>query len=95
MPKKDVCYVTTDNLEPIYLKGQIIAIKEPNSEWSEIERGVKEPVGSDMRLAVRTMMVAKTKLKLPVSQQKRLVIIKKNNRNYVDVVTKYKPPEPH
>ena len=29
MPKKDVCYVATDALKPKYLKGQIIAIKDP------------------------------------------------------------------
>ena len=93
MPKKDVCYVTTAILEPVYLKGQIVSIKEPNSEWSDIERGIKIPEGSDMRLAVQTIMVAKTKLEIPASQKKRLIVVKKNNRNYVDAIPKYVPPE--
>ena len=93
MPKKDVCYVTTDKLEPIYLKGQIVSIKEPNSEWSEIERGQRDPESSDMRLAVKTLNVAKSKLRPSVKKENRLVIIKKWYRDYVDVVPKYVPPE--
>ncbi len=93
MPKKDVCYVATDQLEPIYLKGQIVSIKEPDSEWSEIERGIKEPKNSDMRLAVKTLTVAKAKLNPSVKKENRLVIIKKWYRDYVDVVPKYAPPE--
>jgi len=37
---KDVCYLTTDKKEPYTLKGQIIAIKEPNSIWSAAEKGL-------------------------------------------------------
>ena len=37
---KDVCYLTTDKKEPYTLKGQIIAIKEPNSIWSIAEKGL-------------------------------------------------------
>jgi hypothetical protein len=36
---KDVCYLTTDKKEPYTLKGQIIAIKDPDSVWSAAERG--------------------------------------------------------
>tara|TARA_R110002074_G_scaffold313031_2_gene483672 strand:- start:796 stop:1083 length:288 start_codon:yes stop_codon:yes gene_type:complete len=93
MPMKDVCYITTDNLEPVYLKGQIVSIKEPNSEWSKIERGDKNPQNPKMRFAVKTIMIAKAKLKPSVKKESRLVIIKKNNRDYVDVVPKYIPPE--
>jgi hypothetical protein len=93
MPKKDVCYITTDALEPIYLKGQIISIKEPNSDWSEIERGTRDPEDSDIRFAVKTLVVAKAKLEPRLKKESRLVIIKKNNRDYVDVVPKYIPPE--
>jgi hypothetical protein len=94
MPKKDVCYITTDDLEPIYLKGQIVSIKEPNSEWSEIERGIKDPQNnSKISFAIKTLVVAKPKLKPSVKKENRLVIIKKNNRDYVDVVPKYVPLE--
>ena len=80
MPKKDVCYVTTDDLEP-------------NSEWSEIERGIKNPQNPKMKFAIKTMVVAKTKLKPSVKKEYRLVIIKKNNRNYIEMLPKYIPPE--
>ena len=93
MPKKDVCYVTTGDLEPVYLKGQIVSVKEPDSEWSDIERGVKNPQNPSIRFAVKTLVVAKPKLKPSVSKENRLVIIKKNNRDFVDVVPKYMPPE--
>lgn len=93
MPKKDVCYVATDALEPRYLKGQIISIKEPNSEWSEIERGSKAPENSDIKFAVKTLVVAKTKLEASVQRENRLVIIKKNNRDFVDTAPNYVPPE--
>ena len=93
MPKKDVCYITTGNLEPKYLKGEIISIKEPNSEWTEIETGVKNPNNPNMRFAVRTMVIAKPKLEDPLLKDSRLVIIKRNGRNYVDMVPKYIPGE--
>ena len=93
MPKKDVCYVTTAILEPVYLKGQIVSVKEPNSEWSEIERGHKNPHKPNMRFAVKTIVIAKAKLDPSVKKENRLVIIKKNNRDYVDVVPKYIPSE--
>ena len=93
MPKKDLCYVTTDNLEPVYLKGQIISIKEPNSEWSDIERGLKDPQNPNIKFAVKTLVVAKAKLEPRLKKESRLVIVKKNNRDYVDVVPKYIPPE--
>ena len=89
MPKKDVCYVTTNALKPKYLKGQIIAIKEPNSEWSDIERGKKKSDNSKIRFAVKTLVVAKVKLQPP--HDKRLVIIKKNSKDFVDVVPAHVP----
>ena len=91
MPKKDVCYITTNALEPKYLKGQIITIKEPQSDWSEIERGNKIPGDSDIRLAVKTLVVSKVKLNSVT--ENRLVIIKKNGRDFVDLKPKYNPPE--
>ena len=93
MPKKDVCYITTSGLEPIYLKGQIVSIKEPNSDWSDIERGLKDPQNPNIKFAVKTLVVAKSKLEPSVSKESRLVIIKKNNRDFVDVVAKYTPEE--
>ena len=87
MPKKDVCYVNTKALEPQYLKGQIVAIKEPDSAWSDIECGKKKSDGSKMRYSVKTLVVAKTKLNPP--SDKRLVIIKKNGKDFVDLVQSY------
>ena len=87
MPKKDVCYVNTKALEPQYLKGQIIAIKEPGSVWSDIEQGKKRPAGSKMRFSIKTLVVAKTKLN--ISSDKRLVIIKKSGKDFVDLVDAY------
>ena len=91
MPKKDVCYVTTNTLEPKYFKGQIIAIKEPNSYWSEIERGNENPKNPKIKFAVKTLVVAKTKLESV--QENRLVIIKKNGRDFVDVRPLHRPGE--
>tara|TARA_R100000008_G_C3584815_1_gene171348 strand:- start:1345 stop:1626 length:282 start_codon:yes stop_codon:yes gene_type:complete len=87
MPKKDVCYVATDALEPKYLKGQIIVIKDPGFEWSEVERGKKDPEQSKMRFGVKTLNV--TKAKLTPNPDKRLVIIKKNGKDFIDVVPQY------
>ena len=87
MPKKDVCYVTTDALEPVYLKGQIIAIKDPGFEWTETERGQQKPQNSKMRFSVKTLTLSKAKLNL--DSNKRLVIIKKNGRELVDVVLRH------
>ena len=56
MQKKDVCYITIDTSEPKYLKGQIVSVKEPGSEWSEIERGNKRPENSDLNFAVKTLV---------------------------------------
>ena len=92
MPKKDVCYVATDILEPKYLKGQIVAIKEPDSEWSEIERGNNNPENSDIKFAVKTLVIAKAKLEPSVQKENRLVITKKNNRDFVDTVPNHMPP---
>ncbi len=91
MPKKDACYVTTDALEPFYLKGQIIAIKEPESEWSETERGLANPEDSDIRLAVKTLNISKAKLSS--KPDNRLVITKKNGRDFVDMKPRYSPGE--
>lgn len=89
MPKKDVCYITTDALEPEYLKGQVIVIKEPNSIWSDIERGKKKPKASKIKLAIKTLNIAKTKLSS--TTESRLVIIKKNGKDFVDLVPIYIP----
>ena len=91
MPKKDVCYVTTGDLEPIYLKGQIVAIKEPHSEWSAVERGTADAKNSDIRYAVKTLIVSEVKLNSV--QENRLVIIKKNGRDFIDVRPRYTPGE--
>ena len=91
MIEKDVCYITTDALEPVYLKGQIVSIKEPDSEWSEIERGNKIPENSDIRYAVKTLIVSEVKLNSV--QENRLVIIKKNGRDFIDVRPRYTPGE--
>ena len=87
MPKKDVCYVATDALEPKYLKGQIVVIKDPGFEWTDTELGKKKPKNSKMRFGVKTLNVAKTKLSAP--PDKRLVIIKKNGKDFIDVVSQY------
>tara|TARA_R100000008_G_C3489941_1_gene118189 strand:- start:264 stop:539 length:276 start_codon:yes stop_codon:yes gene_type:complete len=89
MPKKDVCYVNTSALEPKYLSGQIISIKEPDSEWSDIECGKREPENSNMRFAVKTLVVANNKLSL--LGENRLVIIKKNGKDFVDVRPRFIP----
>jgi hypothetical protein len=87
MPKKDICYVATDALEPFYLKGQIVAIKEPNSIWSAVEKGIKTLPNSEMIYAVKTIMIAAPKLTM---KNKKLILTKKNGRNYVDVIDKYR-----
>ena len=77
----------------MYLKGQIVSIKEPNSEWSDIEKGIKSPQNPNIRFAVKTLAIAKPKLKHSVTKENRLVVIKKNNRDFVDVAPNYDPGE--
>ena len=92
MIEKDVCYVTTDTSEPIYLKGQIVSVKPPNSEWSEIERGIKTPENSNIRFAIKTLFIDVDKLDPSVKKESRLIIMEENGEEVVDVFPKYIPP---
>ena len=89
MVEKDVCYITPDVLEPVYLKGQIVTVKEPNSEWSEIERGNKSPENSDIKFAVRTIYIDAYKLHPSVNKESRLDI---SDEDHINLLPKYVPP---
>ncbi len=93
MIEKDVCYITTDASEPIYLKGQIIAIKPADSEWSEIERGNKPPENSNIAYAVKTLFIDEDKLNSSAKKGSRLVIIEENGEEIVQIVPKHIPLE--
>ena len=93
MIEKDVCYITTDALEPVYLKGQIVSIKEPDSEWSEIERGNKIPENSDIRYAIKKLFIDENKLDPSVKRNNRLVLTEEDGEEVVTVILKYTPPE--
>ena len=84
MPKKDVCYVTTEPNDSLLVKGEIVAIKEPNFSWTEIERGEKPSHRADIGYAVKTMYVSNDKLQFRKKPNQRLVIIKKNGKDFID-----------
>lgn len=84
MPKKDVCYITTEPNGSLLVKGQIVAIKEPNFQWTEIERGEKPSHRTDIKYAIKTLYISNDKLQFRKKPDQRLVVIKKNGKEFID-----------